>query len=189
MPLVPRERSTGTPAWVGGLAERVSERSVGGGGVEGRDVTVAVFESWTRGLGDGKNYPWTRMRAHRSCHPWQREDHRHRSRSLRTRPGGVAGRVVSVAMSASEKRTVRGWAAVADVSRAPRLSDGLSLARWPPSARHFLPPPNRHRSGDHSLSCRRFTGKRTDTLARARARTVPLTAADDADDWRARQTQ
>lgn len=131
-------------------------------------MTVAVFESWTRGLGDGKNYPWTRMRAHRSCHPWQREDHRHRSRSLRTRPDGVAGRVVSVAMSASEKQTVRGWAAVAEVSRAPRLSDGLSRALA--AVRPPLPPTPKPSPVWRSLSLMPPLHRQTHRHTRARAR-------------------
>ncbi|KAL5233786.1 hypothetical protein ACI65C_001196 [Semiaphis heraclei] len=84
------------------------------------------------------------MRAQRLCHPWQREDHRRvlrrHSCSLRTQPDGVAGRVVSVyvvgVMRRSEKRFAPGWtAAVADVSRAPRLSRSLAAAVRPlPSA-------------------------------------------------------
>lgn len=113
---------------------------------------------------------------------------RRRSRSLRKRPDGVAGRVVSVYyVSGSEKRFAPGRTEVADVSREQRLSDGLShtLAAVQP-----LPLRPSVTGPAITLSHAAASPANAPTLSRARAHTVPLTAADDDDDdWRARQMQ
>lgn len=61
-----------------------------------------------------KNYPWTGMRAQRSSHPWQREDHRARRRrglrirnALRTAERGMlSARAVAAAAAADVSRRV-----------------------------------------------------------------------------------